>query len=417
MTSWYKLDNVGHLYACVANSKWSGIFRLSAVLQQKVNQNILQQALDCTMSKFDFHNVRLRSGIFWHYFEPNKKKIVVQNECNYPCSLMDVNRQRHLLRVLYHNCRISVEFFHAICDGGGGWLFFNCLLHKYLVLCGHCDGLDDCIKFIDYDKENFDAFKSTADLHFGKLCRKTPKAYLIDYKTCQSDGYWLTHGEMNTNLLKALAKKYSVKVGQLLTAVLAFGIYLYKQDRSKKLFAKKNEPVVVNVSYDLRKKFGVSALRNFFSYALFELSDKKHTLDSVIAEVADFYKKIDSDYLLKAINTNVRDQQKLFNRLVPLCIKKPLINYAYNAWGEKLASISFSNYGNADVPACFANHIVRLESANGVAKVGRVLECSSVSFNDKTVLTFCSKSKDTLVERIVFGQLVELGLQVGVVRN
>jgi hypothetical protein len=136
-----------------------------------------------------------------------------------------------------------------------------------------------------------------------------------------------------------------------------------------------------------------------------------------LQETISFYNSLDNDYFIKSVNTNVIHQQKLFNKFVPLGIKIPLINLGYRLYGEILATISFSNYGLLKFPQVVQEHIDRLESSNGVAKTSRIIEASAVTFNKKTVLTFCTMSRQTEVQKFAFKHLVDLGCKVKVDTN
>ena len=50
------------------------------------DRDLLQQALDIVLPKFEIFHVRLRQGIFWYYFEENVKRAPrVHEEETYPC--------------------------------------------------------------------------------------------------------------------------------------------------------------------------------------------------------------------------------------------------------------------------------------------------------------------------------------------
>ena len=68
---WYRLDNAGVLYSALQREKYSPVYRFSAVLSQPVDPAVLQRAVDRTMPRFPGFRVRMKPGVFWHYFEPN----------------------------------------------------------------------------------------------------------------------------------------------------------------------------------------------------------------------------------------------------------------------------------------------------------------------------------------------------------
>ena len=70
---WDKLDNTAHLFPVIAGESMSNVYRISVTLKEKIKPGYLQEALDKTLPWFDVFRVRLRKGIFWYYFEDNKK--------------------------------------------------------------------------------------------------------------------------------------------------------------------------------------------------------------------------------------------------------------------------------------------------------------------------------------------------------
>ena len=66
---WDRLDNTAHLFPVIAGESMSNVYRISVTLTELVDRELLQQALDMVLPKFDGFNLRLRQGVFWYYFE------------------------------------------------------------------------------------------------------------------------------------------------------------------------------------------------------------------------------------------------------------------------------------------------------------------------------------------------------------
>ena len=71
--SWSKVDNSAIMYPITTEDSVSNVFRVSITLDEPVRGEILQEALDIVLPKFELFNQRLRQGIFWYYFEENDK--------------------------------------------------------------------------------------------------------------------------------------------------------------------------------------------------------------------------------------------------------------------------------------------------------------------------------------------------------
>ena len=85
MKELYKLDNAAKLFVSIKNKKNIPIFRVSAILKDKINEAILQNALDITMKRFPTFALSIKKGLFWNYFEENNRKLLVEEEKYYPC--------------------------------------------------------------------------------------------------------------------------------------------------------------------------------------------------------------------------------------------------------------------------------------------------------------------------------------------
>lgn len=133
---WDKLDNTANLFPVIAGEKMTNTYRISVVLTEEIQPELLQEALDMVTPKIPGFNLRLRSGIFWYYFEENGKKAPrVREESTYPCRLIHQSKNNsYLFRVTYYRKRINLEVFHVLTDGMGGITFLRELTYQYLRL-------------------------------------------------------------------------------------------------------------------------------------------------------------------------------------------------------------------------------------------------------------------------------------------
>ena len=71
---WDKLDNTADLFPVIAGERMTTVYIISVSLKDDIIPELLQEALDIVLPKFDGFNLRLRMGVFWYYFEENGKK-------------------------------------------------------------------------------------------------------------------------------------------------------------------------------------------------------------------------------------------------------------------------------------------------------------------------------------------------------
>ena len=89
---WRKLDNSARIFPISAGKKYSTVFRLSVVLKEKVNANILKEAVKIALDKYKCFKVKMKEGFFWNYFEYNSKEPIVEQEQEYPCKYIAPNK-------------------------------------------------------------------------------------------------------------------------------------------------------------------------------------------------------------------------------------------------------------------------------------------------------------------------------------
>lgn len=78
--NWMTLDNGGRVFSGQNTRRWSNVFRLGVQLKEKVDPQILSNALENTFERFPFFRVRMRKGFFWNYFEYNEKECPVKHD-------------------------------------------------------------------------------------------------------------------------------------------------------------------------------------------------------------------------------------------------------------------------------------------------------------------------------------------------
>ena len=60
---WYKLDNAGKLFPAFSKDSRSNVFRLSFYLDEVVDSEILEQAINKILPRFETFAVQMKSGL------------------------------------------------------------------------------------------------------------------------------------------------------------------------------------------------------------------------------------------------------------------------------------------------------------------------------------------------------------------
>lgn len=105
----------------------TNVYRIAVILSENIEPECLQEALEQVLPWFNTMNVRMRTGMFWYYFETNVKgKPVMREEEDFPCRYIEQHRNKsYLFRVTYYKNRINLEVFHALADGMGAVNFLR----------------------------------------------------------------------------------------------------------------------------------------------------------------------------------------------------------------------------------------------------------------------------------------------------
>lgn len=412
---WFKLDNAALIYPAVSTGKWNAVYRVSAVLKETVDAEILNKALATVVKRFPHFNVCLKSGFFWFYFQGLNVVPKVMKDENYPCQHMDFKHNKHLFRVLYFNKKVSLEIFHSLTDGNGAILFLNTLLTKYFDLLGNKIDKRACeISYLDKPtrEEAEDSFERYADLKSRNSWSEN-KAYQI-FGTKESSGKLnIINGIMSSDKIKEISKKYNATVTEFLLAVLFRSVLNYQQ-----VVGSNKKPVRISVPINLRKIFKSKTLRNFSSYRNIEFDANANELElsELISGIKERTRTIDKEYVMGNINANVKAQKNIFLRITPLFIKNLVLKAVFFSVGERLFTMTLSNLGKITAPKEFNELVDHYEMNLGAGKINSMAS-SIATFNNKLVFTFSSSIKETNIEKEFFRCLSDMGIKIKIESN
>ncbi len=417
--TWYKLDLSANVYPTLQRRNFSNVFRLSVVLKEEVDPDLLQEAVDLTLPRFPAYKVALRKGVFWRYLEPNDRPgpFVMPDIVN-PCMPMRFkDNNRYIIRIYYYREKISVEIFHSLSDGLGAMNFLKTLTAVYLRLQGHeiptGNGVLD-ITETPPKEEMEDAYIRYAHSKV-KTPRTQGKAYRI--RGHKENFYTLNiiQGLLSVKEVAAKAKSYNVTITEYLNAVLLWA--LLEKQTADKVF--REMPVTLAMPVNLRGFFPSKTLRNFISMVYPSIDPRmgEYTFEEVIMQVHNYmHYYINNKFLNADITTNASVQQSRAIRPVPLFIKDFVVRQFYIRVQDKQSSAGMSNLGLARVPEEMNPYIDHFETLMGQPFSSRT-NCAIVSFQDTLSINFTSSIIEADVERYFFRKLVKEGIHVKIESN
>lgn len=422
LQTWSRLDNSAKIYPMLVNKKSQNIFRLSVTLKEKVDKNILLDALKMTIERFPVYKVRLMKGAFWYYLDDNHAKIKV-----YPMDALsfkkitDKSCGGYCFRVSYFDTQIACDFFHAICDATGAAEFVKSLVYTYLNLSGKEVFSDQKVLTVGSPvmrEELEDSFLA----NYKKIPMKDLKvkdmqgknAYHIKGILFDNVGNGIIHMYCDVKEVLDICHAKGCTMTEYLGALFMMAIY-ESQIKGKEENANN---IQLFVPINLRKIFGSKTLRNFSLFSRIGCNPYEDMeMDKLIKIMHDNLKRdMDKDVLKDKISTTVWAEKFFLVRFVPLFVKRFFFNFSNYFFGKKKKTATLSNFGVLDIPDSMKKHVESVSFAIS-SNATTPLSLSIISCNGKLCITFTRRITDTQIEKNFASYLTKDGVNLTVTSN
>lgn len=417
---WTRLDNASKIFPATCSYKDTKVFRLFCELNEAVEPEILQQALDVTIEGFPLYRSILRRGVFWYYLERSDIKPLVEIESNPVCAPIYIKDKKNLLfRVFYYNNRINMEIFHALSDGTGALWFMQTLVHYYLIF-RYKEMLEDKIPKLNFNAALSEKMGDSFGRYYvggGSRKRKNkydkrkedPGSYHIKGTRMDENRMKLIEGSMSAKAVLELAHSYNATLTVFITSLFIYSIYKEMPAIGKKY------PVVLSVPINLRQFFESVTARNFFStmnvgyYFGKESTDIKDIIQ-VVREC--FQKEVTEESVNRRLNRLMALEKNPFARVIPLPLKDYFLRIA-NKIKDRGITAALSNIGEIHMPSEFDAYIRQF----GVCTSARRPQLCICSYKDRLVLSFTSPFRETDIQRTFFQFLSKEGIEIEISSN
>ena len=422
LQTWSRLDNSAKIYPMLVNKKSQNIFRLSVTLKEKVDKNILLDALKMTLERFPVYKVRLMKGAFWYYLDDNHAKIKV-----YPMDALsfkkitDKSCGGYCFRVSYFDTQIVCDFFHAICDATGAAEFVKSLVYTYLNLSGKEVFSDQKVLTVGSPvmrEELEDSFLA----NYKKLPLKDLKikdmqgknAYHIKGILFDNVGNGIIHMYCDVKEVLDICHAKGCTMTEYLGALFMMAIY-ESQIKGKEENANN---IQLFVPINLRKIFGSKTLRNFSLFSRIGCNPYEDMeMDKLIKIMHDNLKRdMDKDVLKDKISTTVWAEKFFLVRFVPLFLKRFFFNFSNYFFGKTKKTATLSNFGVLDIPDSMKQYVESVSFAIS-SNATTPLSLSIISCNGKLCITFTRRITDTQIEKNFASYLTKDGVNLTVTSN
>ncbi len=417
---WVRLDNAAKIYPAARRKNWSNLFRQSVTLTEDVDVQVLQNALDVTVKRFPSIAARLRKGAFWYYLQQVESAPQIREEYSYPLMFMSNEEMRRCaFRVIAHEDRIAVEFFHSLTDGTGAMIFLKSLTAEYLeqkygisipAEAGVLDRRQE-----PQEEELEDSFLKYA----GNVA-----ASRRDTNAWKMRGVPMPGGVLNLTCLRlpvketlALAHDHGVSLTVFLSAAMMQALMNLQKEKERSIRKRKGIKLLIPVN--LRQLFPSKTLRNFAMYTIPEIDPRlgEYTFAEICKVIQHkMGSEITPKHMSTVITTNVNDERNPLVRLIPLPVKNVVMKAIFDSVGERKSCLTLSNLGLVKVPQAMEPYIRRFDFILGV-QAAAPYNCGVVSYGDTVYINFIRNTRDAELERHFHLVLRNMGVPVTVESN
>lgn len=416
---WYKLDLSAIVYPTLQRRDFSSVYRLSVLLKEDIEPEILQKAVDMTMPRFPTYKAAMRKGVFWRYLEPNHRPgPFVQQDVKNPCQPMNFkNNNRYLVRFYYYYNRISFEAHHSLGDGTGGMCVLLTVTATYLRLLGK--EIENGGLVLDINEQPDPGELEDAYMKYANAKVKPPRPGEKTYRVRGTKEPFYTlniiDGIMSASEVIKVAKRYNATITEYLNAVLIYAL----AQRQEEGFHVRLKPVKIAMPVNLRRFFPANTLRNFITMIYPGIDPRlgEYSFEEIVKHVHNYMQYyLNEKFLRGDITTNAATTRNTFIRVVPLFVKDFVVRQFYTKVQDRNSSAGLTNMGALPVPDSMKPYIERFDICMGQPFSTRT-NCAIISFEDILTINFASSIIEADVERHFFRKLVKDGIHVKIESN
>jgi NRPS condensation-like uncharacterized protein len=415
---WFRLDNAAKIYPVIKDHELTSVFRIGVELRERVKAKQFQQAIQVLEDRFPYYKVKLKTGFFWYYLEPEDQPVAVEVDKKVPCRAF--GKHELMFRVLVRENRISVEFSHILTDGTGALEFLKTLLAIYFEKC--CLAGPTQFQHLDaYGSPHAEESSDAYNRYFEKIKGKPPgipAAFHVPFRLRSRPRFEVLKATVPIAAIMTEAKAHKVSLTEYLTAVYLYSLQqvYHQQPNIRKRASRKI--LRIEVPVNLRRIFPSRTMRNFSLYVMPEIDLRlgHYTFEEIVKTVYhQMQLETDKKLISKMISRNVGTERNAFIRSIPLVIKSLIISKLYTL-GTRQYSGVVTNLGKvnlgSDVNALIDRFIFIPPPPNKVLRVN----CAVVGFEDQLVLAFGNITKSRELERLILTFLVKSGIPVKIIR-
>jgi len=412
-SNWHRLDNAGNLFPLITNHNFSNVFRVAAQLNQEIEPEILQKALNETLPWFSHFQFRIRHGFFWNYFEKNKAPMIqIEEEKERPCSYIEASKNHHyLFKVFYFKHRITLEVFHALTDGSGALEFLKALVVNYVRLKKGEELLvnSDLVQTLSDTEDSYQKYYKK------EKSKDSPikKGLHVKGRALPMYEMGIIHGYVDLEQILNYCKNLDLTLTVYLVSLYIWALYT-----GLHLEGVHHNPIQIAVPVNLRRFFDTNTTMNFFSYITANLSESQSEIafeDICLRVKEQFKEQISREKFAAKIGHEVALKKNLVLRIIPLAIKNIFVRSVYmSSMGGYTSTLS--NIGQVSLPKQYIGDVAHFEFLLNPTLLDPI-KVGVCSYENTLVISFTSQIVQTDIQKEFFRKLAIDGMNVHVESN
>ena len=395
------LDPVGLYYASIISETQPGNFSVSAYLHEKIEPQILQNAVNDLIRRLPFLSGRLHSGFFQYFHEilETPPQIVKADTVELFGEYYNEG-DGHVLRVLYGERHFTVEGIHSIVDGCGLSKVVCAILVRYFELLGVSVSRSNIVNCADNVTANEAKEEAEDAYHRYANAKKFPATKTENLNAYHHEGIKKIPARIISKTfelgeIKSAAKSQGATISEYLLA------HVFMELAEERNAHGTESSITSMLPIDCRSFFPSKTFRSFVcnrTITMPETTDFSEMLKGIHSQFSD----ITADFVQKSINEvhNMRNKSKF----VPLALKKKLID-RMGVLEESKLTTTFSNLGLIQLPSELRERVKNLEFAISTPEyMPYSFSCIAVGEALTLTVTSCAQSNDVptgTFERVV----------------
>ena len=399
---WYPLDNAAKIYPAIISEQLTGVFRISAVLKNRIKIKHLLEAVEILKDSFPYFKVKLKKGAFWYYLEQYDFPIHLEPDDKPPCRSFLPNRI--MFRIMVVGNRISVEFSHILTDGAGALAFLKTLLIEYFR--SDTKFQKEHLKRIP-SKDHVDSEESedAFNRHFKEEIPPKigqSKAFHLPFYLGTEPIYQQIHAQIKVEEIKNRAAELGVSITVYLVSIYLFILQEIFQELPKIRKYRKSKSIRIQVPINLRNFYPSKTMRNFSLFLLphIDLRLGYYSFEEIVKTVYhQMALETDPKFINRIISRNVGSEKKFYIRGIPLFLKSLVLRYKYNSLGPRQYSGVLTNLGNVTLPEDIGKYVDHFIFLPPPPHKRFKVSCGVIGYGDKIVLSFGNISCSNELER------------------